>query len=248
MTALLGLSKIKSQTVKEVFHYKVKKKIELTEDICKIILTPKDEALYFIPGQYTQIVLSQKIRCPFSIANLPNKEGIIELHIRHRKEDTLIKNILKHIDDNEFITLSKAQGNTILPEKNKDKKIKLLFVIGGTGFSQGISLINDAIQKDLAEEISVFWGARILNDLYAHKECLELKEKNLIKYYPILSQDKVQGFLHNLVCSAVIESDLELPNYYIYSSGPFGMLEDFKRKIKIKYPNNQNIIIHSDLR
>ena len=56
-------------------------KIEpLTNVVSRVLLTP-ESPLEFIAGQYLQVVMGDQDKRPFSIANAPQQDGAIELHI-----------------------------------------------------------------------------------------------------------------------------------------------------------------------
>lgn len=250
-----------------LFTYKLIKNKNITDDIRIMQFAPKNKAISFIAGQYTEVLLEKNNTLPFSIANLPNEEGIIELHIRHRTIDSHITKLLENINQTKTISITEGKGKNTISSTALLNSNNLLFIAGGTGYSQIGVLLEDLIEKTKYSneiennlkniQIKFYWGVKKIEDLY-----LKDRLKNILKKLPDLtfipvisnkldeeSENRINKTYPNyktgLVINVVSENELDLTNTIVFNSGPYPMVQDALIKLKDNQLSLENF--HCDM-
>jgi CDP-4-dehydro-6-deoxyglucose reductase len=140
----------------------------------------------FKAGQYLEMVLPGK-NCPFSIANSPDRKGIIELHIRPTpgSEDSLEVEAL--LDGGvKQIQIEFPKGDCIIEEAPPNP---LILLAAGTGVTQMNSIIEFLLPRELRQPLYLYWGVLADKDLYLDEHYQELvgQHKNF-HYTPVVSE------------------------------------------------------------
>lgn len=156
---------------------------ELPSHILKLELKPESEPLQYAAGQYLYIAANDatNLALPFSIANAPQPNGHIELHIRVRKDDANLQPLLDAIDANQPLTISKIAGNctyaTICARINRP----VLLVVGGTGFAMAKSILEAAAAASDRRKFFLYWAVKSNKGFYAAQtiDLLQQKLQNL---------------------------------------------------------------------
>ncbi len=200
---------------------------------------PASERFQFLAGQYLEFLLKDGQRRAYSIANAPEQEGPLELHIRHlpgglftdfvfgAKEPALkVKDILR---------FEGPLGSFFLRE---DSKKPIIFLAAGTGFAPIKSIIEQIQAKKIQRQISLYWGGRRPGDLYLEDLC-KAWERELpnFKYIPVISDALPEdawsgrsGFVHQ----AVMTDHPDLKDFQVYACGAPVMVnaarQDFSSK------------------
>ncbi len=187
----------------------------LTSSITFIRLTPQHKPLQHQAGQYIEIE-SQAQQCiPLSIANAPRDDGSLDFYIRHLPEDTDAIILLEHLTSAEHATILGPFGNCILHAK---PNLPILFLAGGTGFSQIKAMIEQAIINDDQRAMELYWGLRHQEDIFLQALLDEWQEKLNFKYHITLRDE---GYPQE----TLLANHPDLTNKIIYSSGPWSMTD-----------------------
>ncbi len=218
---VVGPQQIAVQTLTcTVLSYK-----QLAPTVWQILLQPQEAKPIYRAGQYLEILHKDGSPKPFSIANSPNPEGIIELHIRHTPENLYTAELLAEIQQQQLLRIRLPFGNCIYP---KERQVKTILLAGGTGFASMKAILEQALTKELTQPIYCYWGARSLQDLYLHESVLALAQRYpQLNYIPVLSTPKPsdnwqgkRGFVHE----AVVADHPDLSQFQIYAGGPPEMI------------------------
>jgi CDP-4-dehydro-6-deoxyglucose reductase len=191
---------------------------------------PANERLQYLAGQYIEFILKDGKRRSYSLASPPHQEGALELHIRHMPGGTFTDHVFATMKERDILRFEGPLGTFFLRE-DSDKPIVLL--ASGTGFAPIKAIIEHAAFKKLARPMTLYWGARRKQDLYA----LALAEQWAaslpgFRFIPVLSEaapeDAWQGRA-GLVHHAVIEDLPDLSGYQVYACGAPVMVESAQR-------------------
>jgi CDP-4-dehydro-6-deoxyglucose reductase len=141
--------------------------------------------------------------------------------------------VFNELQEKAILRIEAPFGSFYLRE---DSQKPILMVAGGTGFAPIKGIIEHLIHQNIQREVTLYWGARTLEDLYM----LDLPKAwasmmSHIKFVPVLSEplptDQWQGRV-GLVHQAVLEDFEDLSAYQVYCCGAPGMIEaalkDFK--------------------
>jgi len=185
---------------------------------------PASERFQFLAGQYLEFLLKDGQRRAYSIANAPEQEGPLELHIRHLPGGLFTDFVFAAKDpalkEKDILRFEGPLGSFFLRE---DSKKPIIFVAAGTGFAPIKSIIEQMQAKKIQRPISLYWGGRRPSDLYMNSLC-ETWAQDLpdFKYIPVISNalpedtwDGRSGFVHQ----AVMTDHPNLKDFQVYACG-----------------------------
>ena len=185
---------------------------------------PAAERFQFLAGQYLEFLLKDGQRRAYSIANAPEQEGPLELHIRHLPGGLFTDFVFGVKDpalkEKDILRFEGPLGSFFLRE---DSKKPIIFVAAGTGFAPIKSIIEQMQLKKIARPVHLYWGGRRPSDLYLHELCASWeKEIANFKYIPVISdaqpEDQWQGrtgFVHQ----AVMQDHPDMKDFQVYACG-----------------------------
>ena len=204
----------------------------LTDTIVRVQLAPQ-QAVPFQAGQYLQVVMGEKDKRPFSIANAPREDGLLELHIGADPANTYAGQVLEKMRSEQAVEIEGGLGKAYLRE---DKRKPTILLAGGTGFSYTLSILQQLLAKPLVEPVFLYWGTRTLQDMYAFDMLNELAaQHSKFKFVPVIEHPPLDwqgksGWVHK----AVLADFTSLASYQVYVAGRFEMAgvarEDFHQQ------------------
>ena len=203
---------------------------------------PASERFQFLAGQYLEFLLKDGQRRAYSIANAPEQEGPLELHIRHLPgglfTDFVFGTATPALKEKDILRFEGPLGSFFLRE---DSKKPIIFVAAGTGFAPIKSIIEQMQAKKIHRPIHLYWGGRRPSDLYLDDLCKSWeKEISDFKYVPVISnalaEDAWQGrtgFVHQ----AVMTDHSDMKGFQVYACGAPVMVNaarnDFSAKCQL---------------
>ena len=185
---------------------------------------PAAERFQFLAGQYLEFLLKDGQRRAYSIANAPEQEGPLELHIRHLPGGLFTDFVFGVKDpalkEKDILRFEGPLGSFFLREYSKKP---IIFVAAGTGFAPIKSIIEQMQLKKIARPVHLYWGGRRPGDLYLPELCASWeKEIANFKYIPVISdaqpEDQWQGrtgFVHQ----AVMQDHPDMKDFQVYACG-----------------------------
>ncbi len=214
---------------------RVREKNMLADDVVQLFLSlPNTQNFEFMPGQYIKILLKNGKERSFSIANTAQQstQQGLELHIRvvpGGHYSPLVKDQLKVKD---ILRIQGPYGTYFL---RKDENRPIIMVAGGTGFAPVKGLIEDAIETNYGQAITLYWGARSEQDLYMHTLAQQWQQQIPgFRYIPVLSDPDTApgwqgetGFVHE----AILRQQADLSAHSVYASGPPVMIEALRESL-----------------
>ncbi|WP_258019362.1 FAD-binding oxidoreductase [Pseudomonas chlororaphis] len=178
------------------------------------------------PGQYIEVEVGDGVFRAYSIANIPHKDGVIELHVRYRQNGAFSERLKHSVQLNDVLWIRGPYGDFKL---DCTSERKLLFIATGTGFSPILSMLASGAIND-ERVIHFYWGGRFHEDLYFLDSILSLVNdyKNLY-FNPVLSSpsrlDGWKGMVGHVQNCVVGEIDC-LRGFDVYACGSPGMIQD----------------------
>ncbi|MFD2192141.1 NAD(P)H-flavin reductase [Pistricoccus aurantiacus] len=168
---------------------------ELSQDVFRVHLQGRAQALAHAPGQYLELALDEDTWVPFSIANANRGDGTLELHIQHwpeRSNSARLKEMMRHATR---LTLRLPGGECVL---EPDSRRPLLLIAAGTGFAQMKAILEAALAADSERPVDLWWAVRERRDLY-----LETLPREWAARYA--------NFHFHVAVEADIENDFDAP-------------------------------------
>lgn len=200
---------------------------------------PAAERFQFLAGQYIEFLLKDGQRRAYSIANPPEQEGPLELHIRHLLgglfTDFVFGVATPALKEKGILRFEGPLGSLFLRE---DSKKPIIFLAAGTGFAPIKSIIEQMQVKKIKRPMRLYWGGRRPSDLYLDELCKQW-ERDIpdFNYIPVISDGLPEdawegrtGFVHQ----AVIEDHPTLKDFQVYACGAPVMVNAAKNDFSSK--------------
>ena len=205
---------------------------KLSHDVMEMTLKlPSTQNLPFRAGQYIEFLLRDGKRRSFSLANSPNNEEYLELHLRLLEGGYFTQHVFNEMKEKALVRINGPLGTFFIAD---DSKRPLIFVAGGTGFAPIKSMVEQLIEEGDKREIHVYWGVRAKHDLYSdHLPKKWAYQNDNIHYVPVLSEaeesdnwDGREGFVHEAIAT---DFD-DLSQLDVYMAGPPPMIKAAKEQ------------------
>lgn len=193
---------------------------------------PQHERLKFLAGQYLDILLRDGNRRSFSMANPPQQDDVLEIHVRLVPNGKFSAHVFNGMKEKDLLRFRGPLGIFFLradEEPPTTPARPILLIAGGTGFAPIKSIVQDAIARGIDRPMHFYWGVRARRDLYMHELALEFERTHPnFRYTPVLSEplpaDEWNGRT-GLVHEVVLEDYSDLSGVEVYASGPPPMIE-----------------------
>jgi CDP-4-dehydro-6-deoxyglucose reductase len=200
---------------------------KLCHDVMGLYLRlPAVERMQFLPGQYIDILLPDKHRRSFSLANPPHDDKLLELHVRNVPGGLFSQEVFTKLQEGTLLRIQGPLGTFFLRE---DSSRPIVMMAGGTGYAPIQAMLRHLFENGRRREIVFYWGARAARDLYADERLKRwMASQSGFRYVPVLSEpsptDRWQGRL-GFVHDAVLTDLPDLAAHDIYLSGPPPMVK-----------------------
>lgn len=210
---------------------RVERMEKLAGDVMALWLKlPSNERLQFLPGQYLDFLLKDGQRRSFSLANSPEEDALLELHVRHVPGGHFTDHVFGAMKPKDIMRISGPYGSFFLRESDKPA----IFVAGGTGFAPIKSILAHAFHQRSTRRFVLYWGAKARADLYQPETLARWQaEQANFSFIPVLSEPLADdrwtgrsGYVH----AAVLEDYADLSAHEVYACGAPPMVEAARRE------------------
>jgi CDP-4-dehydro-6-deoxyglucose reductase len=200
-------------------------KWRLAPDVTGVRLRPErgERRLRRLPGQYLDVVLEDGRHRPFSIANRPQPDGSIELHVRHVAGGGFTSWVSDALQVGDRLRVEGPLG-TFVPREDSERP--MIFMAGGTGFAPVKAIVEHFIALGTRRPIALYWGARREADLYLRELAGQWARDvpNLV-FHAVVSEAVSPGLRTGWVHDAVLADHADLSGHDLYMSGPPAMID-----------------------
>lgn len=180
---------------------------------------PAGTRVKFKAGQYLQVLLADGARRSFSMANPPQQNDGVQLHVRHLPGGKFSGYLETGAAAGDIVKVELAFGDFYLREQT-DKPI--VFVASGTGFAPIKAILEDVFKRrQSARQMTLYWGGRRGKDLYLADQAMKwASQYPHFSFVPVLSEPEDgwqgrTGFVHR----AVMEDFPSLAGHEVYACG-----------------------------
>ncbi|SFB96372.1 FAD-binding oxidoreductase [Pseudoalteromonas denitrificans] len=169
------------------YDMQVSDKKLLTQDIVQLKLVfTSDNRVFIRAGQFINLKVQNDILRSYSVANTPEKDGYIELHIQKVPDGKMSAWCFEHANIGSALSMIGPFGKCIYLSDFKNDDLVLIGT--GTGLAPLIGIINQALSNKHKGKITLFHGSRHFNGLYLHQTLKKLADTHENFYYkPCLS-------------------------------------------------------------
>jgi CDP-4-dehydro-6-deoxyglucose reductase, E3 len=214
-----SISAIKGIEIKTL-PCRVQKMERLADDVMVLQLKlPANEKLVYLAGQFLEFLLKDGSRRSFSMANAPHDAEFLQLHVRHVAGGNFTDHVFGKMKERDILRFEGPLGTFFLRE---DSSKPIVLVASGTGFAPIKAILEEALHKDIARPMTLYWGGRRPRDLYMNALAESWAAQGRLKYVPVVSDALPEdhwggrtGFVHR----AVMEDFPDLSGHQVYACG-----------------------------
>jgi CDP-4-dehydro-6-deoxyglucose reductase len=199
---------------------------KLCHDVMGIWLAPPaDQYMRFLPGQFIDILLEDGRCRSYSLANPPEADGLMELHVRRVPNGLFSEFVFNTLKTGDRLNVKGPHGTFYLRESDKP----ILCIAGGTGFAPIKSMLAHAFSQGLRRKVTLYWGARRPEDVYMANLPAQWQQTHAnFGYTTVLSDTTADdhwagrtGHVHQ----AVLEDYPDLSEFQVYACGAPVMID-----------------------
>jgi CDP-4-dehydro-6-deoxyglucose reductase len=207
------------------FEFEVADTSLLAPQVMDLTLKPAGgEPMRWLPGQYLEVILDDGRRRAFSIANAPNAEGIVHLHVRNVAGGGFTSFVFEHLRPGMRLSAEGPLG-TFVPHEASNRS--MIFVAGGTGFAPIKAIVEHFLALGSTRPMHLYWGARSSDELYLRDEVEGWTAQSpWLQFHGVISGDgSADGLRRGLVHEAVLADHPHLGAHEVYLCGPPAMVD-----------------------
>jgi CDP-4-dehydro-6-deoxyglucose reductase len=178
------------------------------------------------PGQYIEIESGRGACRAYSVANIPQCDGCLELHVKRREGGQFSHRHCEVLNPGDVLWIHGPYGDfTLRPESARP----VLFVATGTGFSPVKAMLASGLLAR-SRTVRVYWGGRVRADWYFADMIEDLASRyDDFQFRPVLSRPSGNDgwFGRAGHVQKWVESEIgDLRDYEVYACGSPQMVRD----------------------
>ncbi|KAA1171003.1 2Fe-2S iron-sulfur cluster binding domain-containing protein [Marinobacter salinexigens] len=198
---------------------------QLTHDITHLKIRLQD-SIEYKSGQYANLQIQSlpEVSRSYSFATPPSPDATVSFFIRKVPGGTLSTHINLGNLVGTTATVEGPLGDFWLRPSNAP----LLMIAGGSGLAPILAILQDMKEQQILRQITLLFGARTQNDLYALQDIQELSNHwgSSFRFIPVLSDEAADtGWRGNRGWVTDILPSLNIHNTHAYLCGPPGMID-----------------------
>ncbi len=221
------------------------------EDLMLLSLRPNEHTrLCFLAGQSAHLRLEDRTEGDYPIASCPCDESQLEFHIRRRDNDPCSLAIFDRVSVGKALTIEGPRGDFVLAAESVRP---LIFIAWDNGFAPIKSLIEQAMARDVAETLQLFWITTTPGRPYMHNRCRAWQDAlenfqytHLTADHATLADDTAAHDLVNALLTRISEQFDELTLYEIYIASPASIGVQCQRYFTARGVSDAQVHISSD--
>jgi len=204
---------------------------------------PAVEPFTWQSGQYVDVMLAGERRRSFSLANPPYDSALLELHVRRAPGGAFSEQVFTTLKEGSLLRIEGPLGQFIYRPGERP----LLMIGGGTGYAPLKAMIRQVLETETKRDVTLFWGARTVADLYEDASLRALAAKHARFHYTsaVSDQDAAAPHESGFVHEAVVRRVAGLAGFDIYAAGPPAMIDAVRAALPAQGADPERIYIDS---
>lgn len=192
--------------------------------VARIELLPREGAgIPHAPGQYLNIVLPDGSVRPYSIANAPQEDGRLELHVRHAPGGAFSGVLFGTLKVGDQLMVNGPYGRLVADSSSLRPA---LLAAGGTGFAPVRAIAQSLLRLRPDADITLYWGVRRVEDLYDLDTVAGWASAHpRFRFVPVVSEEDAGDMRRGLLHEALLADHPDLSAHDLYAAGPQAMVE-----------------------
>lgn len=207
--------------------------VDLAPEVRALFLQiPSSQEFHFLPGQYIDILLKDGSRRGFSLANIPNSEGLLELHIKHVPGGQFTGHVFSGMKEKDILRFEGPLGTFFIREEFPERP--LLMAATGTGFAPIKGMLQQLFTKGEQREIHLYWGVRYAQEFYYQELLQEWQSAHPnFHFTPIVSRPDAAWTGRSGYITEAILADFPAPKDFVaYLCGHPDMVYDLSQRLQ----------------
>ena len=200
----------------------------VSSDVIELTLrTPPNAELEYVPGQYVEMIGRDSLRRSYSIANAPRKDGKLTLQIRKVANGQMSRYWFEQAGHDDLLRLEGPFGTFSL---RRTSVSQLVLLATGTGIAPLKAMLEQLAsypEKNSYEQIHLYWGGRVEEDLYWRPEFPELS----IRFVPVISRSNVWAGARGHVQDVLLADQVDLNDSVVYACGSEAMIASARQSL-----------------
>ncbi|MDD2547694.1 MAG: FAD-binding oxidoreductase [Burkholderiaceae bacterium] len=178
---------------------------------------PAASGFRFQAGQYADVLLKDGARRSYSLANVPNEDGLLEWHVRRMDGGRFSPHAYDKLKARDLLRIQGPYGTFVL----HDSPAPIVLLASGTGYAPIASLLQTHAEAIAQRGAVLYWGGRQWSDLYAIDSVPAWEARFPgVRLVPVLSEPGADwqgrtGFVH----AAVLQDLPDLSGHAVYACG-----------------------------
>lgn len=202
---------------------------KLAPDVLQVNLRlPPSSDFNHLAGQYIDVIGAGGTRRSYSIASAPVSDKPLELHIRAVNDGAMSDYWFNHAKVNDLLRINGPLGSFFTRPLNGQH---LVFLATGTGIAPVKSMLEKLAISTTDEppmSITVYWGGRQLQDLYADPAEWHPKAR----YVPVLSRATEDWTgSRGYVQKSLLDDGFDVNYTVVYACGSDAMIQSAKAEL-----------------
>jgi NAD(P)H-flavin reductase len=201
----------------------------LCEDVIRLILRIRAPA-DFLPGQFfiLNVPVGTGGRRAYSMANLPNRDGVLEFLIKRKTGGAATRFLFDGINHGDRLIVEGPYGHGYL---RGDSERGIVAVAGGSGLAPMLSILRGAVQQAFNRSIDLYFGVNGTKELFCIQElaALEATCTNVRVHLTLRDQLPPPSGIRcatGLVGNVMLGQESALHEKDLYLAGPSPMVND----------------------
>ncbi|MES2939833.1 MAG: 2Fe-2S iron-sulfur cluster-binding protein [Pseudomonadota bacterium] len=199
------------------------------DDVAVLRLRMLGEPLAFRAGQFVRLCLKDGTARNYSIASADDRQGSIELHVRHVPQGACSSRFFgeARIRPGMKIRLQGPLGGFTLRPGEGPR----VFLATGTGYAPVRAMLLALRREGAAPRTTFYWGGQRMRDLYAAEEATALLRAIGGNFVPVLAAEARPGVRSGFLQDAVLRDHADLRAAQVYACGHPAMVEAAARAL-----------------
>lgn len=152
----------------------------LSPYVCKLLIEPTSSVAYRA-GQFINLRRHDGLTRSYSLANLPQEDYFLEIHVQRKNGGTMSNWILDELKPGDALDIQGPSGACYYKDAVRGQP--LLLVGTGTGIAPLYGIVRDALHKRHEGEIHLYHGGRDKDRFYLHNKLREMEERHANFHY-----------------------------------------------------------------
>lgn len=210
----------------------------LNTDIVRLILKPQTD-FTCKAGQFVTLLLPDGHARSYSIANLPRKEGALEIHIKRHAFGKMSQWAFDEADVGDMIHVRGPAGTCFYVPSTTP--FDMVLAGAGTGLSPLYGIILDALEQGHQGSIKLLYGALKRQDFYYLENLERLSKINANFQYDLCVKDEGGGDLVSVLEKTIVAT----PQTRFYCCGSPDLVHSLKQAAFLSGVASKNILSDS---